>query len=66
MAVQRDFAVILSDSLFGAGIAGATLHAPCKAPVPLKAERVDAGTRIIVPELDLWAVLELERAGTDR
>jgi len=66
MAVQRDFAVILSDSLFGAGIAGATLHAPRNAPVTLKAERVDAGTRIIVPELDLWAVLELERAGTDR
>ncbi len=64
MAAQRDFAVVLSDSLFGARIAGATLYAPRKEPVSLKVEQVAGGTRIAVPELDLWAVLELERAGT--
>jgi len=66
MAVQRNFALILADSLFGGGIASATLYAPRKSPVALSVDRAGDATRIVVPELDLWAVLKLEPAGANR
>ncbi len=61
MEVQRNFRLRLSDSLFGAAITGATLHAPQKEPVGLGVERAGGATTITIPGLDLWALLELER-----
>ena len=61
MDVQRGFAVVLADSLFGSRITRATLHAPGQAAAPLEVEATENGARIAIPELDIWAVLELER-----
>jgi hypothetical protein len=59
MAVQRGFGIWLSDSLFGAPITGAILHAPGLDPMPAEAIRGGGGVEVTVPELDVWAVLEL-------
>lgn len=61
MAVQRDFTLTLARSLFGAEIGSAALYAPRKQPVELGVRQVAGGTEIIIPELDLWAVLTLQR-----
>jgi hypothetical protein len=60
-APQREFVVRLSDDLFGAPIAGATLYAPGREPVVLAVDRADGAIRLTIPELDLWAVVALER-----
>ncbi|MCK4374525.1 MAG: hypothetical protein KAX19_04320, partial [Candidatus Brocadiae bacterium] len=61
MVVQRDFRLWLARSLFGAEIARATLHAPGREPVKLEVRQSEDGTEVAIPELDLWAVLRLER-----
>ena len=61
LQAQRNFTVRLSRSLFGADIARATLYAPGKESVQVAVERLPEGCAISVPELDLWAVLRLER-----
>jgi hypothetical protein len=62
MQVQRDFTLRLARALFGADISRATLYAPGKAPAELKVSRSPEGVTITIPELDLWAVLRLERS----
>ena len=59
--VQRGFVVRLSDDLFGEPIARATLYAPRAEPISLELRRSGDGAEITVPELDLWAILSLER-----
>jgi len=59
MQVQRDFTVTVSDSLFGVGISSANLYAPGREPIGCGVRPLDGGTEITVPELDVWAVLEL-------
>jgi len=61
MQVQRDFTVFLAHSLFGADVASVTLHAPMKEPVELAVRQLPDGVAVAVPELDLWAILELAR-----
>jgi len=63
MEPQKDFTLRLARSLFGADVDRATLYAPRQAPVELKVSRSPEGVTITVPELDLWAVLKLDRAG---
>lgn len=59
VTVQRDFRVRLSQTLFGSAIARARLHAPGSEPVELAVTSVAGGSVVTVPELALWAVVEL-------
>ncbi len=58
---RKDFTLRLPRALFGADIGRATLYAPGEAPVELTLKRLADGVEISIPELDLWAVLKLER-----
>jgi hypothetical protein len=59
MAVQRDFTVRLADSLFGVPVKRAVLHAPESAPVALDVRHRGHSVDVTVPELGVWAILEL-------
>jgi hypothetical protein len=59
MAPQRDFRIRFSNSLFGRPVRTATLHAPGREPQTLEVRTVPGGSEMRVPELDLWAVLQL-------
>lgn len=66
MAVQKNFTLRISPSLFGSMIDRVILHTPGKDSVELVCKMVGDAAEITVPELDLWAVLELHRANQDR
>ncbi len=60
MVPQKDFTVRLRHELVGSRtFANATLHAPKGAPRTLKTASDAEFTTLTVPELDLWAILEL-------
>ena len=62
MKPQRGFKVSLARWLFdGARFTKATLHAPRKQPVELELTTDKKATTFVVPELDLWAIVELRR-----
>jgi hypothetical protein len=61
MQVKRNCTITLADSLFGAEIARARLLVPGRESLELAVRRAPEATEITVPELDLWAVLKLER-----
>jgi len=64
MRVQKDFTITVADSLFGVGIERATLYAPGREPVECEVRRLASGTRIAIPELDIWAILKLTGSQT--
>ncbi len=60
MIVQRDVVLRLNSDLFaGREFAKATLHAPRKEPQSLALRTDGEYTRIEVPELELWGIVEL-------
>ncbi len=62
MKPQRGFKVSLARWLFGgARFTKAILHAPRKQPVELELATDKKATTFVVPELDLWAIVELRR-----
>ncbi len=62
MKPQRGFTVRLARWLFGnARFTVATLHAPRKKPIRLELQADKRATRFVVPELGLWALVELRR-----
>jgi len=57
---QTGFRLTLASSLFGgARIAAATLYAPEREPVELTLSHKPDAVELLVPELDLWAVVKL-------
>ena len=60
MIPQRDLVVRLRRDLFGGReLRKATLHAPKAQPLPLGVSSTDDQVTLKVPELDLWAIVEL-------
>lgn len=59
MDPQRDFTVTLAKPLFGRTFSTAKMHVPGRESLILACEDTGDATGITVPELDLWAVLEL-------
>jgi hypothetical protein len=59
-APLTDFRVRFAQSLFDAPVTRAVLYAPGRDPKELELVRVPGGCAVVVPELDLWAVLKLE------
>lgn len=59
MIVQKNFAVTLTDSLFGSPITRATYYEPGESPVALKVKSVSNGILINIPHLEHWGVLQL-------
>jgi hypothetical protein len=66
MRVKGAFKLILARSLFPEEVKGASIYAPGKQPVKLGVRRSASGVTITVPELDLWAILELDHTGRAR
>lgn len=58
--LQCDFTLGIRHSLYGRGFGSARLHAPGHAPQTLTCVSDDDGTRLRIPQLDTWALLELE------
>jgi hypothetical protein len=59
-AIQRDFSVVLAESLYGKTFSVATLYAPGQEPQSLDCQNQGGATQLVIPKLDLWAVLKLE------
>lgn len=60
MQSLKGFTVTLEDSLFRSPIVAATLLAPGREAVDCKVVRSGSAVSIIIPSLDLWALLRLD------
>jgi len=57
---QRNFNLIIKNTLFGANITKATLYEPCHAPVELKIQPNMDVVKITIPRLGFWGIIKLE------
>lgn len=57
---QGDFTLGLTHWLYGRSFRRARLHAPGQPAQALACDSDDVGTRVRVPQLDMWAIVELE------
>ncbi len=58
--LQCDFTLTLKRSLYGRGFRRAQLHAPGQTVRSLRCDDEGDETRLHIPQLDMWALLELE------
>ncbi|MCD6465452.1 hypothetical protein J7L27_03695 [Candidatus Bathyarchaeota archaeon] len=57
---QRNFDLIIKNTLFDSNITKAVLYEPCHTPIELKIQKNADSVKIMVPHLGFWGIIKLE------